>query len=231
MSKSTLLKCVGIVAGGLCVALPAKFLLGVNRLERPTYRISKTIRVGRVTAEVRDYEPYLIAESVVSGGGLKEGTTKGFMNVAAYIFGDNAGSRVTETGEVEPHTVAMTAPVRTEQPTKATVAMTSPVRTEVMSNFRNMRVSFVMPRKYNAGTLPKPKNNKVRIRSVDAHRMVAVCFRGRSPDEKKVADVSRDLFQALEEENLSPKGGLMVYQYHPPFIPGFLRRNEVAVRV
>lgn len=65
----------------------------------------------------------------------------------SYIFGDNAGSRVTESGEVEPQTVAMTAPVRTEQPQKATVAMTSPVRTEVKSNFRNMRVSFVMPKK------------------------------------------------------------------------------------
>lgn len=43
--------------------------------------------------------------------------------------------------------------------------------------------------------------------------------------------MSRRLFQALEEEHLTPKGGLMIYQYHPPFMPGFLRRNEVAVRV
>lgn len=55
----------------------------MNRLEKPTYRVSKTIRVGRVTAEVREYEPYLIAESIVSGGSMKEGTTKGFMNVAS----------------------------------------------------------------------------------------------------------------------------------------------------
>ncbi|CAN0426351.1 unnamed protein product, partial [Scytosiphon promiscuus] len=43
--------------------------------------------------------------------------------------------------------------------------------------------------------------------------------------------VSRDLFQAVDQEGLTPKGGLMIYQYHPPFMPGFLRRNEVAVRV
>ncbi|CAN0557790.1 unnamed protein product, partial [Ectocarpus sp. 8 AP-2014] len=48
---------------------------------------------------------------------------------------------------------------------------------------------------------------------------------------KKVAEVSRELFQALEGEGLTPKGGLLVYQYQPPFIPGFLRTNEVAVRV
>lgn len=60
--------------------------LSVSRLERPTYLVSKTIRVGRggarVRAEVREYEPYLIAESVVSGGTMREGTSKGFMNVA-----------------------------------------------------------------------------------------------------------------------------------------------------
>lgn len=55
----------------------------VNRLEKPTYSVSKTIRVGGVTAELREYEPYLIAESVVSGGSMREGTTKGFMNVAS----------------------------------------------------------------------------------------------------------------------------------------------------
>lgn len=38
---------------------------------------------------------------------------------------------------------------------------------------------------YAAGTLPKPKNKNVKIRSVPAHRMVAVRFRGRSPDEVK----------------------------------------------
>ncbi|CAB1118136.1 unnamed protein product [Ectocarpus sp. CCAP 1310/34] len=229
--KATLLKWAGVLAGAICVALPAKFFVSVSRLERPTYTVSKTVRVGRLAAEVRDYEPYLIAESVVSGETMREGTTKGFMNVAGYIFGDNAGGRVSEDGEVEPAQVAMTAPVRTEQPQKATVSMTSPVRTELKSNFRNMKVSFVMPRKYKAGTLPKPKDGRVKIKSVGAHRMVAVRFRGPSPDEKKVAEVSRELFQALEGEGLTPKGGLLVYQYQPPFMPGFLRTNEVAVRV
>ncbi|CAM9431701.1 unnamed protein product [Scytosiphon promiscuus] len=231
VSRSTVLRWAGVVIGGICVALPAKFLLSVSRLEKPTYTVSKTVRVGRVTAEVREYEPFLIAESVVSGGTMKEGTTKGFMNVARYIFGDNAGGRLAESGEIEPQKVAMTAPVRTEQPQKAKVAMTSPVRTELKSNLRNMKVSFVMPKEYNARTLPKPKNNEVKIRSVDAHRMMAVRFRGQSPDEKKVAEVSRDLFQAVDQEGFTPKGGLMIYQYHPPFMPGFLRRNEVAVRV
>lgn len=44
---------------------------------------------------------------------------------------------------------------------------------------------------YNAGTLPKPKDKRVKIRSVDAHRMVAVQFRGRSPDEVNTREKHR----------------------------------------
>lgn len=65
-----------------CASLCLCVRLSVNRLEKPAYQVSKTIRVGRIKAEVREYDSYLIAESVVSGGTMKEGTSKGFMNVA-----------------------------------------------------------------------------------------------------------------------------------------------------
>lgn len=48
-------------------------------------------------------------------------------------------------GNVDKEKVAMTAPVRVE--TSQKVAMTSPVRTELDGDLRNMKVSFVMPRK------------------------------------------------------------------------------------
>lgn len=224
-----LLKSLGGAIIAALVAFPTYFLISVNTLERPAYSVSKVLHGRGVRAEIRDYEPYLIAESVVTGVTMKAGTSKGFRNVARYIFGDNSGGRVTEEGEVEQQKVAMTAPVRTEQPQK--IAMTSPVQTVLRGDLRKMKVSFVMPKKYNAGTLPKPKGKDVKIKSIAAHRMVAVRFRGRSPDEAKVAEVSRGLFEVLEAEGLTPKGGMMIYQYHPPFMPGFLRRNEVAVKV
>ncbi len=68
-----------------CTPFSFRLRLSVSRLEKPAYLVSKTIRVGRgakVKAEVREYEPYLIAESVVSGDTMREGTSKGFMNVA-----------------------------------------------------------------------------------------------------------------------------------------------------
>lgn len=52
---------------------------------------------------------------------------------------------MNEDGTIEPQKLAMTAPVRTEQSQK--LAMASPVRTELLGKLRNMKVSFVMPRK------------------------------------------------------------------------------------
>lgn len=59
--------------------------LKVNNLEKPIYKVSKTIRVDGIKAELREYEPYMIAESAVTGDTMKDATSKGFMNVARCI--------------------------------------------------------------------------------------------------------------------------------------------------
>lgn len=53
-------------------------------LEKPSYQVVKTVRAGRFKAEIRHYEPYLIAESTVTEKTMRDGTSKGFMNVARY---------------------------------------------------------------------------------------------------------------------------------------------------
>lgn len=58
--------------------------LTVNNLEKPIYKVSKTIRLHGIKAELREYEPYMIAESTVTGDTMKDATSKGFMNVARY---------------------------------------------------------------------------------------------------------------------------------------------------
>lgn len=60
--------------------------LQVSLLEKPSYQVLKTIRAGRFKAEIRHYEPYLIAESTVTGKTMSDGTSKGFINVARYGF-------------------------------------------------------------------------------------------------------------------------------------------------
>ncbi|CAN0318780.1 unnamed protein product [Discosporangium mesarthrocarpum] len=98
-----------------------------------------------------------------------------------YIFGKNSGS----AGGGGMEKIAMTTPVRTEQPQKEVVTMTTPVRTELRrgGGTRAMKVSFVMPGKYTRKSLPKPLDNRVRVKALAAHRMAAIRFRGGSPDE------------------------------------------------
>ena len=50
-------------------------------------------------------------------------------------------------------------------------------------------------------------------------------------DKIKLAEMTQHLFEALKAEGLTPKGDVMLYQYHPMILPGFLRRNEIVVQV
>ncbi|CAM9166891.1 unnamed protein product [Choristocarpus tenellus] len=226
MIATTWLLGVGGALLAACLAGPTYLWVEVGKLENPSYEVVEILKAGKFEVELRYYPEYLIAESTVMGN-MKQGTSRGFRNVAGYIFGNNSARGQGD----EAQTIAMTTPVRTEQPRKEVVAMTTPVRTELSKVASEMKVSFVMPKKYTQKTLPKPNSKDVKIKSVTAHRMVAIQFRGKSPDETKIEEMSQRLFQVLEREGMSPKGDLMIYQYHPPFMPGFMRRNEVAVRV
>lgn len=121
-------------------------------LERPTYTVLKRLSKG---VELRQYEPYLIAETIVempvegqSGGGSKrkrprDPSFSGFGKCAGYIFGKNKarrsqrlvdrigwfrlGSGSNQTKAESSESMAMTAPVRTATISEK-MAMTAPVR-------------------------------------------------------------------------------------------------------
>jgi hypothetical protein len=74
--------------------------------EEPRHTV---LRTGD-TFEVRRYEPYLVAETLVTGS-AEDARNQGFRLLAGYIFGKNKGARE----------IAMTAPVA-QTPTR--IAMT-----------------------------------------------------------------------------------------------------------
>src|SRR5512143_3703045 len=78
-------------------------------IDEPGYTVVRTDDAF----EVRRYEPYIVAETVVDAAAEDAGN-QGFRILAGYIFGQNQGARKIE----------MTAPV-TQAPT--TIAMTAPV--------------------------------------------------------------------------------------------------------
>ena len=115
--------------------------------------------------------------------------------------------------------VKMTSPVVSQQ-----VEMTSPVLSEMGT------MAFVMPKEYTIETTPEPLNNRVKIMEIPARLIAALCFSG-GWSEAHFEKETQELLNTLNEANIKTKGNVFTMLYNPPFIPGFLRRNEVAVEV
>jgi hypothetical protein len=203
-----------LIIGGIAVVGSLRYSAGIyfwrqtELLERPTYEVVRKLSNG---VELRRYEPYLIAETVVDGEGFREPTAQGFKACAGYIFGKN---KARVGGKAEK--MAMTAPVRVAGRSK-----------------KNSKVSFVIGRKYTLRTVPKPMDKNVKLREVPAHTLAVRTFSGPPPTDERVKGERQILEQSLSQANIKPKGDdTLVYGYHDPFItPNILRRNEVALVV
>jgi hypothetical protein len=169
--------------------------------------------------EVRRYAPRIVAETEVEGD-LWAASNEGFRVIAGYIFGNNVS--VTQEGAEK---IAMTAPVAVE-PVSEKIAMTAPVTTEAAGG--RYRLHFVMPSRYTLATLPRPKDERVRLRELPAQRMAVVKFSGLA-GEGKVKERTDELLAWMKAEGLEAAGAPQLARYDPPWTLPFLRRNEVMV--
>lgn len=177
--------------------------------ESPTYRVVE--RFGEI--EIREYEPYLVAETTVDGG-LEGAGNRGFRILAKYIFGENEGRR----------TIAMTTPVSQEAAEGTKIAMTAPVTQEKAGD--KYRVRFMMPAEYSRAELPKPTDPRIVIREVPARTFAAVRYSG-TWSKRNYEKHLEQLHDTLRAEGLGPVGEPAWARYNPPFMPWFLRRNEI----
>jgi hypothetical protein len=154
--------------------------------------------------EFRKYPPVVLA-TVDS-----DGNDTGFNLLFAFITGSNNAR----------HTISMTSPVITSR----TIAMTAPVLSDAKS------MSFVMPRGQSRDDIPDPLDNRVRITTLPAREVAVILFRGYArQDEVKSAE--KRLMEGLKKGSVETVGGPFLMRYNPPWTPGFLRRNEVAVEI
>jgi hypothetical protein len=113
----------------------------------------------------------------------------------------------------------MTSPVVSQK-----VEMTSPVLSETGT------MSFIIPKEYTLETAPEPLNKNVKIVEIPARLIAALCFSG-GWSEAHFEKETQELLNELAKEKIKTRGNVFTMLYNPPFIPGFLRRNEVAVEV
>jgi hypothetical protein len=184
--------------------------------EKPRYRVVRALE----GFEVRAYEGYLVAETDVAASHEDAGSV-GFRTLAAYIFGKNRGEKK----------IAMTAPVM--QAGGCKIAMTAPVtqaRREGDDGASLWGIQFMMPGSYTLETLPEPLDPAVRLRQVPARRVAALSYSGTWAESRYLEKLD-ELREAMRREGLKPAGEPTWARYDPPYVPRFMRRNEILIEV
>lgn len=165
--------------------------------------------------ELRQVSEHIIAEVSIDEKNYKKAIERGFNILAGYIFGNNIARQKIE----------MTSPVHATQSQR--IAMTTPVTVTGKDAFQ---VSFIMPAEYTLETLPIPNDDRIHIALIPAHQMAAIRFSGYFNQENIRINKER-LTLWLEKQGLETEGDFIVAGYNPPWIPGFLARNEVLIKI
>lgn len=120
----------------------------------------------------------------------------------------------------------MTAPVtQTAAPTR--LEMTAPVTQAAAPGAAGSHVvQFVLPKGVTLESAPQPLDARVKLREVPASRIAAIRYSG-FWSESNYNEHLELLRAALKSSDLTPTGEPVFSRYDPPFMPWFLRRNEI----
>jgi hypothetical protein len=166
--------------------------------------------------ELRHYAPHILAETVVEGD-FEGAGSKAFRRLFNYISGSNTSRESLD----------MTSPVG-QQSGGEKIDMTSPVGQQRVED--RWVVSFMMPAAYSMETLPKPEDPAVNLRQVPARFMAAVRYSG-FWSEERYQQHREKLAAWIAGQSLTVVGEPVWARYDPPFMPWFMRRNEILVPV
>jgi len=180
--------------------------------EEPSYRVLESDG----DFELREYSSYIVAETYVEGK-FEEVGGEGFRRLADYIGGENKKST----------TISMTAPVG-QSPESEKIEMTSPVSQE-RENHR-WRITFMMPSKYTMETLPLPEGDRIFLKE-EKSKIVAVIRYSGTWGKNRYEDNEIKLKNWINEKGWEQMGEPVWARYDPPFMPWFVRRNEIWIPV
>lgn len=183
-----------------------------HAIEEPEYQLVQDL--GGI--ELRQYAAYAVAEVVVPGPASEAGN-QAFPILAGYIFGKNKGERK----------FAMTAPVaQAAVPVK--LDMTAPVTQAAAAG--GFLVQFVLPKGVTADTAPEPLDARVQLRQVPPARFAVIRYSGFWSESNYQAHLAQ-LQAAMRSANLAWEGEPVYSRYDAPFVPWFMRRNEIWLRL
>ena len=184
----------------------------VMAIEKPPYNLLET----ESDFELRKYSSYIVAETYVEGDFKKVGSD-GFRRLADYIGGNNEKKA----------NISMTAPVSQASESER-IKMTAPV-TQERKNQR-WRITFMMPSSYSMDTLPKPYDDRIALRQ-EKPKLVAVIRYSGTWGKKRYEEHEIKLMDWIARKGWNIIGVPVWARYNPPFMPWFLRRNEILIPV
>jgi len=177
-------------------------------LEQPAYQLVEEFG----DLQIRRYEPMIVARTLVDED-FDDAGNEGFRRLAGYIFG----------GNVDDQRIAMTAPVGL-----------SPVEISGRAEQSEADVywiTFSMPGKYDMDTLPVPDDSRVELVAEPERYVAVVRYKGGWAQSRYRTHEARLLALVDELSGWAKKGEVSWARYNPPFVPGFLKTNEVAIEV
>ena len=180
-------------------------------IETPKYKVIKKHK----NIELRQYLGYIQAEVEVGGLNYMAAVERGFAILADYIFGNNVSRKKID----------MTAPVKTSKSER--IAMTSPVK---VSGEGTYNVAFFMPSRYTLENLPIPNEKSIKLREIKPEKVAAIRFSGFF-NQGNIDKNTIILKEYLAKEKVKTEDVITIAGYNPPWIPAFLARNEVMVKI
>jgi len=199
----------------LFILLFSTLVLGAE-IGMATEEAKYTVLESEGDFELRQYEPRIEAETLVEGD-FKDVGNEGFRRLYDYITGKNRKRQ----------SIPMTAPVSQEAASEK-IPMTAPVNQEKAGE--KWRITFMMPPQYTLDTLPEPLDPRVQLTKVPGLLMAALSYSG-TWSRGRYEEKEKRLKELIRQKGLKILGEPVFARYNPPFLPWFLRRNEVLIPV
>jgi hypothetical protein len=183
----------------------------VMAIEEPKFKVISQVD----EIEIRQYEPMLVAETLVNSDFEKSGS-QAFRILADYIFGNNQSQTK----------ISMTAPVT--QSSSEKIEMTAPVG--MSKKGEGYLIQFTMPQKYTLATIPKPNDPRVQLTEIPARKIAVFGYSG-SWSEERYQDKLSHFKDLLQKNKLKSVGEPVFARFNSPFMIWFLRRNEIWIQL
>jgi len=108
------------------------------------------------------------------------------------------------------------------------ISMTAPVINTIEQ--KEQTIAFVMPSNFTSSTLPKPNDPNLQIVSIPERTVATVRFSG-NIERTRIDHLKDDLNDWIKKQSYIGVGAFELARYNPPFIPGFLKHNELMIEV